>query len=415
MKQAKKYHWIQGFSLLQLIMASAANAGTCEDLNTAQNVVNCALERHPTLRIASLDSEQAKNNISFASLRPNPEVNNQTTFGGDRSDSFYTELNFAHTFELGGKRNSRIEKAEANYKLSIVAEAQTREDVFLSVIQHLYRIRQIRDELETIDDALRTFSQMGARYRSRPSLNPDQISTLRIFEIAEQDYRLRKIPLESEQDFRSRELGIALGTEFTPNDRNLPPRKTVWPKLEAVPNGIRESTRLKQAHALAEIANADLLLAKGFSWPDLKIGPTVTTQRMGQVRSSSFGFNFTLPLPIYHLNGAGKTLAETSIQRAKFAQDFIERESGDQIEYYKSRYENAVKVLSSSLSFTEIARKHSEVESFFGKGFVSGTVVIEVHRQVSDFVKTFNEQELAAVESRARFYTLQGKIVGISE
>jgi hypothetical protein len=60
-----------------------------------------------------------------------------------------------------------------------------------------------------------------------------------------------------------------------------------------------------------------------------------------------------------------------------------------------------------------LSKKRKEIETLFNQGLLSGRVVVEIHRQISDFVKTQNEQELSAIIALIRYHALDGKLIGI--
>ncbi len=405
--------WFSGF----LLCAESAHGDACEKLNSTQAVLSCALERHPSARVSALATEQAIEATSVAKQAPNPELNSQSIFGGETSNKFYSEFNFTHTFELGGKRDSRIKRAAAEVKLIQALQVKSQEEVYLESLIALYRLRQIQEEIGAIDDALQTFTKIAKQYRARPKLSPDQRASLRIFEMAEQDYKMKRSPLEVETDLHLRELELSVGQNFVPQASTLPKRRKAWPLLPSTSaeNSKIRGTKLLEAEALLARARADLEVARSAAWPDLKIGPTINIQRQTNQSYEAYGFNFTLPLPLYHRNAAGEIYASKGLERASLARIAAERESEDQKAYFRKRYQSAVGALTQSASAAEIAKKHDEVEKLFSQGFLNGMVLVEIHRQVSDFTKTQNEQELAAVESLVRYYALEGKFFEVTE
>lgn len=403
------------FLVVTLGISHRAFANSCESFNTVNDVLNCALERHPSVQMANLSAEQAKDGQWVAGQRPNPEMNSQAVFGGEFSNNMTAELNLAHTFELGGKRDSRIKVADAEMKFSQAALAQTKEETYLDTLVSLYRLRQIEDELSAIDDALQTFARIGKQYRNRPRLNPDQKASLRIFEVAEQDYKLRRAPLESEKDLKLRSLGFSLGRTFTPTTATMPKKRKVWPILPELSTSEAGNSKLLATEAASQRASAELDLAKSVAWPDVKIGPTVIMQRQGSQSFQSYGLNLALPLPLYHRNAAGESYAARGAERAALSFSAAKRENENLKASLQQVYKSSTNALNQSASASDLLKKHEEIESLFNQGFLNGTVVIEIHRQVSDFIKTQNEQELAAVESMVRYYALAGKFPEVTE
>ena len=127
MKLASHHRRRKGFSmklpkvlilgLIFLQWALPVHAGTvdCDRLRSVQDVLSCALENHPEVRQAQIGLEQGKSLYGIASQRPNPELGSKTVFGSSPGNAsyLYTELNLAHTMELGGKRGARLEKARS--------------------------------------------------------------------------------------------------------------------------------------------------------------------------------------------------------------------------------------------------------------------------------------------------------------
>jgi len=386
----------------------AAEVNGCGQLKTYREALDCALIRHPELGASKYAIDEASKGIDFASQRPNPELASQGIFGGSQSGNYVSaEMNFAHTFELGGKRKARIRSAEANVAAAQGDLTRISEEVYLRTALALRRVRQIRDEWDAIEDALQTFSRIGKQYRERPRLTPEQRASLRIFEIAAQDYKLRQVALESERELRLGEIEFALGQRLNVDSPALPGRRNVWPPL---PNLVSPAGNARSIIAEGGLnrAEAGLEQAKAEAWPDVKVGPTLYEQHQSGQSFSALGLNFSLPLPIYHRNEAGKAMAAIAVDRAEQLKFVAERENELERKYLRHRYESAVASLKQTGNTKDLLKKHEETESLFSQGFLSGTVVVEIHRQISDFLKTQNEQELSAEEALIRYFALSG-------
>ena len=394
-----------------LVSTHAAFGETCS-LNSPQEIIDCALINHPKVRISEAGLSAANSLDALAKQRPNPEVNSQTVWASTYGKPyFYTEYNFAHTFELGGKRDSRIEKAKAEQKKGEAYKLAAKEDVYLETLIILFRLRQIRSEVATVEDALHTFSKIQKQYRSRPRLSPEQQANLRLFELAEGDYRMRLIPLLAEKDFFLHSLEIALGRPFEPSLAVMPKFRRAWPSL---PSSINQDklagSGIKLAEANLKISNSDLALSKSVAWPDLKIGPTVELQNSIRQNFTAYGFNFILPLPLYNRNEAGRAFANFEMKKNEVQLQANMKESMEERIHYEHNYARAVAALETSMSAQDLRRRHEEVEGLFARGLIAGNLVIELHRQIHDFTKTYNAQELTAAESLTRVYMLEGRL-----
>lgn len=388
---------------------AAAGSDPCLQLDSYGSVLDCALSRHPEMSAAELGIAQADKGKDLAAQRPNPELASQGILGGSRSGNYLAaEMNFAHTFELGGKRGARIQSAEADIKTARGQLVLASENIYLRTALALLRVRQIAEEWAAIDDALQTFSRIGKQYNSRPRLNPEQRASLRIFEIAAGDYKIRQSGLESERELRLRELELALGRRLPVDSPAFPERRTEWPALPALESS-PGNAKAVLANADLEKARAELKRAEAEAWPDVKVGPTLYEQRQSGQGFQALGLNFSLPLPLYHRNEAGKAVAAIGVDRSESLRLLAERENELEKSYLKHRYESAVASFINLGSTRDLLRKHEETENLFAQGFLNGTVIVEIHRQVSDFMKSRNEQELSAEEALIRYYALAGR------
>lgn len=405
------------FLLFDLCLIHSSRASTtpspCDALRNYTAVIQCALENHPDIREGNVALTQSESLGEVAKQRPNPELASRVVVGESANTSILnTTLDLAHTIELGGKRDSRIEKAQAQQKQTQANVLAVKEQVYISTLVSLYRLRQIELELTALDDALETFNRIRKQYKARPKLNPEQQASLRIFQTAAADYLLRRDSLKTESDQHKRTIEYATGKYFSGSTELLPSSKENWPTLqESDLKRSPQGSRIQSAQADLSVAQADLSLAQAQSWPDLKIGPSAERQTQGPFTYYAFGANLSLPIPLFHSNQAGRAYARQGIEKSEIALSANAREVMDQKEFFFKKYESAVKALKNSMSLQEANSNHEEVEKIFNRGLLPGTLLIEVHRQVLDFTKNRNEHELSAIEALARFYALQGKLL----
>lgn len=390
---------------------SSSIARICPNLNVPQDVIDCALANHPEAQRAQFSAVQSENLESAAGQRPNPEVSGKSVFGSSLGDSVVNnELGLAHTFEIGGKRGARIDQASAQRKSVLANSQRSREQVLLETIHGLYRLRQIRAELRVLDEALDTFSRIQRFFRARPRRTPEQEVSLGVFGLAEGDYQLRKAALEVELTTHKKELELALGQEFEPSTNLLPPKKTYWPKI----TGERMASTFNGSAMNAEraglrLAEADLAVAQSLSWPNLKVGPSFESQSSGPLSFQTYGFNLSLELPLLQINGGNKALARAGRDMAERSLSLKERELSNQRTILLQKYTRLVKAVETSLPQEDLERKHRNTDALFARGIIPSSLVIEAHRQLVDYTKSQNEQELAAVEALWQIYILEGR------
>lgn len=390
---------------------SAEVTQACGKVDSPQAVIDCALSNHPEARRASLSNLQAENLESAAAQRPNPELNGNFGYGNLLGDHILnTEANLAFVVEVGGKRGARIDKALAEKSSVAASSLRSREEVLLETIRALYRLRQIEIEFHTLDEALETFVRIQKQFRSRPRRTPEQEVSYSVFGFAEGDYRLRRAALETEFALRKRTIELAIGQPFDPSAQVLPNKRSSWPELsQAAKVNEFKGSAMNSARAGFKLAEAELSLAQSASWPNLKVGPSFQNQTQGALTFQTYGFNMAFEIPLFQANGGGRAYARAGLDLAEQGLSLREREITNRRDILVQKYSNSVKVLSTSLTRAEIEKKHQSTDSLFARGIIPSSLVIEAHRQIVDFTKAQNEQELSALEALWEIYVLEGR------
>lgn len=391
-------------------LSEPTNPG-CDKLASYKDILRCVLENHPEIQQAKLLLNQNQYLVEMAKQRPNPELNSQILSGKTGEDAYqYNQINLAHTFELGGKRDARIQKSQGQIHSIEIDFSLAQERVYIQTYLALTRLRQITTELEVYDDALSTFARIQKQYRSRPRMTPEQQATFSIMDIAASDYRLRRRPLVNEGQENKRFLEQALGKKLALGNELLPPLRTKWPTLTASEIS-SSSLNLKKSLAELELAQAELSEAKSMSWPDLKLGPTFEIQSQGSQRINSLGVNLSFALPLYHTNSAGRSFANSGVLRAEKIVTVTRNFENQQLDFQREKYRDAVAALENSLSLSDLHRRHRTIEKSFSSGLVPSTLIIEIHRQMTDYIKSLSEQENTAIEALARVYSIEGRLL----
>lgn len=385
-------------------------ASSCNSINSYKDVLRCAVENSPQSLQAKLLYEQNKSLVGIAGQRPNPEISSQFFNGKAGDDKYkYTQVNLAHTFELGGKRSARIRRSEVQVENTEFDLKLTQEQIYLKTYLSMIRLRQISTEIEIFDDALTTFEKIQKQYRSRPRMTPEQRATYTIMDIAANDYKLRRKPLVNEARELERYLELAIGQKLDVRRDFFPPFRKKWPTVSSA--NIESSLTLKKSLADVELAKAELDEAKSLSWPDLKLGPSFETQSQGNQNINSLGINLSFAIPLFHINGAGRSFAAAGVSRAEMILSTTRKTENQRLQVEIEKYNDAVSSLESSMSTLDLSKKHREVESAFANGVVPSSLVIEIHRQLADYSKSLSEQENVAIESLAEVYSIQGRLL----
>lgn len=395
------------------LWASSASDAQCASLSSVQDIVGCALQSHPDVKRAEAALSQGDELESQAKQIPNPELDSKATYGKQLGDTVINaEVSIAPIIELGGKRSARVQKARAEQEKTAIELQKVRNDVYISTLLALYRLRQVQSESRLVDEGLSTFSKIQRIFKSRVKLAPEQLVSLNVFQLAEGDYRSRKVLLSTENETIVRSVGVAIGQPFVTSSTVLPKRKSSWPDVSTLTaEGPLNGPRIKAVRADVKTAQAELELAKSAAWPDLKIGPDFELLTEGPFTYQTYGFVLSMPIPLFNVNGGGKAVAYKGLDRAQVDLQASYKELASERSVLVQKFKSATEALKSFDSLADIERKHEDMESLFQRGLVPSSLVIEAHRQILDFTKSQNELELSAMEALLKIYALDGNLL----
>lgn len=400
--------------LLAVPLAAKANqvsASNCApEMKTYRDVIACALLRSPEAQVAIADVNRAKAEVQSAGQWKNPELSVSAVHGhSDGQSSSQTDLDLGIPIELGGKISARREVAEGGVAEAEAKAFEVRSNIKAEVFLKLHRLRQVFHEQEVIDEAITTFAKLVNQFSKRPQLSPEQQLSNAVFRMSKSEYEIKRA--ETVEELASLEayfkVSIGLGTEALKSLTPESPKE--WPELKKeYKNGT--SPRSKLAQAELQISQGSLSIAQSESWPTITLGPTVQIPNQGGQSSPMYGFNLSLPLPLFNMNGAGRSAAASGVSLAESRKVYANSEEEKRRESLLSTYNESKRVLVATLSHKEIEGRHQETESLFLKGIVPSALVIEAHRTFVDLEISRNQRELKALQSLTAIHTIDGNI-----
>ncbi len=393
-----------------LFLSSVAEAQMdCKKFSSYQDILQCAEERAPEARKAQLEAEQARARIGAAGQWRNPEVTVDSvsgTVGGQKQGE--TEFALGIPLELSGQISSRRAIAEGGAALAdlrfTMAKANARADALLK----LHRLRQLTHEREVIEESIATFAKLISQYAQRKGRSPEQEISASVFRMAKSEYDLKKAEIQDELAGLDSYFGVALGKRVDEILAFLPPSPKAWPKVaESFVPGT--SPAFLAAQAELNSAEAELSLANSEAWPTLTVGPVMKILKEGGESKNLYGFNVSLPIPFFSLNGGNKDAATAGVKVSAAAKNIASATEDSARRELVKVYQQSVTVLTSSLSHQEIEKKHSDIERLFLRGILPSSLVIEAHRTFVELEKARNDRELKAVAALAGIYAMDGK------
>lgn len=397
------------FVLLSFFFQVAhADVSSCEKAHSFRDFYSCSLKKHPKLSIAEQKNAEGAALVEKAGQWQNPELAFKSVGGKQLGEAVgSTEITLSipisQLWTLGPQKNvanaeRRIAELEAR---GIVLEVKE------ELIRDLFRLRQIEDDQELVEETLSAFETIKRQLGARRARGPDQEITLSLVQLATSDYLLKRNHLQVEKSEIHSKLKAIWGRDFEIKKQFLPPLKDSWPKVPAAA-GIAQNLSVQKALAVTERSSAEHSVAKSESWPSISVGPVMERNTSGPVQSWSHGFNLTVGLPIFSLNGGARKLSEARAIQAELESTYAIKKFHSEREILAMKYRTAVDSLAKSSSREEVKKKHHRVDSFFKQGLASGGLVIEAHRQIVEYMQSQHEHENAAIDAYIDLMTLTG-------
>ena len=370
------------------------------------SLVTCAEKQSSDIKLSSQKSTTASKLEGAAGQWINPEIDFETVSKG--SDTTERSATLFFNIPIGGKVSSRKDEARAEYQKALANSVLEIQNYRLSLSLALYRLSQLQREIKIEQESGDTFNKIIKQYAQRSALSPEQEVSLTVFKMALADHQLNLIKLQSDAEKIYKDLSATTGIDKGTISKNLPPVKMSWGKVDQVTSS-EDSPQLRAAQAEVVAAKSVRSRAEADSWPDLKVGPTVKTNKSGNESETLSGFSISMPLPVLSLNMGAREYSKNRVIEAELAYENTKNKTAAQKEHLIQKYNATVQVLQNALNPKTASERHERLERQFFKGVVPSSLMIEAHRQMFDLESKRNESELEALEAYGQILILENK------
>ncbi len=384
----------------------------CKTSKTPGDFYQCSLNEHPRTQEAVISEKIGDSIFDKARQFQNPELGLRSMTGQNAGESRGgTELSLSFPVtQFFFRRPLEIKIAESQKK-SLAVESQLNTlNARLEVLNDLFRWRQTELELSYVSDALNRFKQIENQFLARPARGPEQEITLSLVELAQGEYQVKKNSLLLERHQIQSRFRTFLGEKFEFKSDYLPQFKRNWPDLASLvpkPLPFDQSLELRKLRLDLDRLSAEREMAEANTYPILMAGPNLQRNTEGPNVYYTYGVSLNVSIPILNWNLGGRRLAQYNFDLSSLQNKVQRQRSFFESEHLVERYEQAVNSLKDRKELQLIQQKHKMVDQYFKRGLVSGTVILEIHRQIIGFTEAQHLHELVAVEAMARILALQ--------
>lgn len=401
-------------SVLMFVGAAHAEVN-CDKVSNYKDVIECAEARSPEVAKAEGSLKEKAARVDAAAQFANPSISLSSVSGTIDSDrKVETDVALSFPIELGGKRAARkkvasVEEARAQWNLY-----RTKAEVRKEVAIKLLRIKQIERELGLVDESVSAFTKLVKQYEGRPARSPEQDVSLTVFKIAKSEYDLKKTEYDEELLTLESYFLITTGLGLKDLKAVSLPAVSTWPTPADRNENLKASPMYISAEYDVQAAQGEFDKEAGDSWPTMNIGPSAKMTRDSGRDFQQYGFNLSMPIPVFNANGAGRAAARAAVLTAEQRRNIALKQLEAERALYKTTYTRAVASLKDTPSGRVLEDKHKKIENLFLKGVVPSSLVIEAHRSLVDFEKARNDHELKALGALFNIQLIDGQPVGVN-
>jgi cobalt-zinc-cadmium efflux system outer membrane protein len=321
------------------------------------DLIRRALSSNAELQAARLEIERSRARLTQARLRPNPSIDfEQTTgsFTGSKGER-ETSIGFALPLEIGGKRQKRIDLAQAEIAVA-EAEIAERERLLIKEVRAAYadalvfvRELQITENLNSID------TQSARVIEARVTEGDSSSLELNLFRVEIDRLKSRRVLLEGRLQAAILKIKTLAGISPAESLKLREDLAGILPDPvasveEAIDLALQNRPDVKFARLVEQAALAGFQLAKAQSLPDVSAfskysyGNSVFDNTpVGILRDKDklVTFGVSISLPFFNRNQGAKAEAEIAIRQAERRREFIESVARSEVAQAYARYDAA--------------------------------------------------------------------------
>lgn len=388
-----------------------------------EELVQRAIESNRGLLANRKQVDEARGFLEQAGLRPNPNLQTNLSSGPAVGNPGEGEMSvgLSYTFELGGKRDKRVNVASIGLKASEYSvaefERQLRADVKARFAEALSAARS----LVTVRDLLQTTEQTYRITEARRQQGEGPALDARLADVERNRLRSEEILFDSQLKRVLFELKALAGIDDEQELvlRNEAPVQIVVPQLDFIERALQDRPDIQAARSSEERAEAEAELERAQAVPNItaSVGYTNSRSRFSQFGTTGngtlssirdndnlVGIGLTIPLPFRDRNQGNIVAADARKVQARLRRQFLEQTAKRELQAALARYEAAER---SRRLFDERVNRQAEenlkvVRASYDLGEIRLTDVLTEQRRLIDTKRAYNdvvkEYQLSLIE-----------------
>jgi len=404
-----------------------------KDGTSAEELVKMALDANKGFLASRKQIDEAQGLLQQAGLRPNPTLQTNVLSGPAVGNTGEGEISvsYSHTFELGGKRDKRVNVASFSLKVTERTTADLERQLRADVKARYAEALSAERNLATVRTLLSITEQTYRISEARRAEGEGPALDVRLIDVERNRLRSEELLLDSQRQRSILELKVLAGID-TEDDLHLKDDETptaATPTADFIERALKERPDIQAARANEQKATAEAELARAEGVPNItgSIGYTNSRSRFPQFGTTPSGalsrvsdndnllaVGISIPLPVRDRNQGNIYAAESRSAQARLRRQFLEQAAKREIEAALTRYRAALRAreLFDSRINQQAEENLKVVRASYDLGETRLTDVLIEQRRLIETKKAYNEvvkeYQLSLIELERLAGNLQG-------
>lgn len=364
-------------------------------------VVEQFLEHNYDLQIARQEADKSKADLTSAQRRPNPTLSGSYDYWNvkhhfsDVSDSAsaLATVHIDHPIELCGKRDRRIETANANIAYANNLFDETKREQLFTLIDAYYQVQADVADLTNAIANRHDFEELLAIAQAKYDHGF-------LSEIDLEKLQLQLIDYDKEVNSNTAALSadteaLALLLSMKTDDVSIPSIVSPKPFLKSV-NELILYAQQNRSDCLAaqqniKVSNASVELEKANAIPDITVG--IETENYAPTYGGPLiGISAAIPLPIYDRNQGAIEKSRITALQASTQQSKILEQAASEVRQSFILYQAQQSIYASMLHGFESAKKLKEKqEKIFALKGISVLELLDAQKSYREYQKNMTQ------------------------
>lgn len=377
---------------------------TCPTPQSLNDILVCLKERHQLVRLKDLEVKNTQDLGKALGQRPNPVLDVQTVHAGDARQ---TQIILAQELDLGGKLKALSSKGDILHKMKQTELAISKEEVVEEVLLNIHHFIHLNENLRVNSEVFKSLGMVISALKKRPALAPEQEASLLNFKLQQSEVNnIITLMLDQEEEIllffkinggyrREEILGVM-------EDHHHP--------LDIHKSNEKLSLNLERLGLETKMAEKELDFQKSIPWEGISIGPMFMDDKMEVISEKLYGVAFTMPIPIWQTNKAGKAIATISYSNTNTQYSLFKKKEDLQKDSFLSRIEGLQENLKKLPSEKELLETHHRIERLYTQGLITPTAFLDSHRIWRDTIASKLEMQERILKLSIDYYRLTGTL-----